>query len=65
MRIAGAALAGIILSVAASYAPPVGPDRSTPAWSRISAEIKAQGMGNCYLAAFTLASNAERSASRT
>ena len=53
-----AVLAGIILSASAGHAPSPSLDRNTPAWTRIAAEIRAQGLGNCYLEAFTLATNA-------
>jgi hypothetical protein len=53
-----AALAGIILAASGSHAPSVRLDRSTPAWSRVTREIRAQGLGNCYHAALTLAMDA-------
>ena len=53
-----AVLAGIILTASATHAPSIRLDRSTPAWGRVTQEIRAQGLGNCYHAAVTLAMNA-------
>ena len=53
-----ALLAGIILTASATHAPSIRLDRSTPAWDRVTREIRAQGLGNCYHAAVTLALNA-------
>ncbi len=53
-----ALLAGIILTASATHAPSIRLDRSTPAWGRVTREIRAQGVGNCYHAAVTLAMNA-------
>jgi transglutaminase-like putative cysteine protease len=53
-----AVLAGIILSASASHAPSIRLDRTTLAWARVTQEIRAQGLGNCYHAALTLAMNA-------
>jgi transglutaminase-like putative cysteine protease len=58
VRLVMAVLAGIILSASAGHAPSIRLDRSTPAWTRVTQEIRAQGMGNCYHAALTLAMNA-------
>jgi hypothetical protein len=53
-----AVLAGIILSTSASHTPSIRLDRTTPAWDRVTREIRAQGLGNCYQAALTLAADA-------
>ena len=53
-----AVLAGTILSASASHAPSIRLDRTTPAWVRVTQEIRAQGLGNCYQAAFTIAMDA-------
>ena len=53
-----AVLAGIILAVSGSHAASLRLDRTTPAWARITQVIRAQGMGNCYRAALTLATDA-------
>jgi hypothetical protein len=53
-----ALLAGIILTASATHAPSIRLDRSTPAWTLVTSEIRAQGVGNCYHAALTLAMNA-------
>ena len=53
-----ALVAGIILTASATHTPSIRLDRSTPAWSRVTREIRAQGVGNCYHAALTLAMNA-------
>ena len=53
-----AALAAIILSTSGSHAPSLQLDRTTPAWARATQEIRAQGLGNCYQAALTLAMDA-------
>ena len=53
-----AVLVGIILSTSAGHTPSIGLDRTTPAWIRVTAEIRAQGAGNCYRAALTLATDA-------
>jgi hypothetical protein len=53
-----AMLAGIILSTSGSSAPSIRLDRTTPAWTRVTQEIRAQGLGNCYRAASTLAMDA-------
>lgn len=53
-----ALLAGVILTASATHAPSIRLDRSTPAWERVTREIRAQGPGNCYQAAVTLAMNA-------
>jgi hypothetical protein len=37
----------------------VGPDTNSPAWKRVEEDIRAQGSGNCYDAAVTLAMNAD------
>jgi hypothetical protein len=58
MRFVMALLAGIILTASATHAPSIRLDRSTPAWDRVTREIRAQGLGNCYHAAVTLAMNA-------
>ncbi len=58
VRFVIALLAGIILSTAGSAAPSFRLDRTTPEWTRITREIRAQGMGNCYRAAVTLAMDA-------
>lgn len=58
VRVVMAALAGIVLSVSASHAPSIRLDRTTPAWVRVTGAIRAQGMGNCYHAALTIASDA-------
>jgi len=58
VRVVMALLAGIILTASATHAPPIQLDRSTPAWGRVTQEIRAQGVGNCYQAALTLAMNA-------
>jgi len=58
VRVVMALLAGIILTASATHAPPIHLDRSTPAWGRVTQEIRAQGVGNCYQAALTLAMNA-------
>lgn len=58
VRVVIAVLAGIILSTAGSSAPSFRLDRTTPAWARITQEIRAQGTGNCYRAAVTLAMDA-------
>ena len=55
-----ALIVGIILSTSASasHAASLGLDRTTPAWARVIQEIRAQGKGNCYQAAWTLAADA-------
>ena len=53
-----ASLAGIILSASWSHAPSIRLDQTTPAWARVTQEIRAQGLGNCYQAALTLATDA-------
>jgi hypothetical protein len=53
-----AVLAGIILAGSGSHAPSFLLDTSTPAWDRATQEIRAQGLGNCYQAALTLAMHA-------
>jgi hypothetical protein len=53
-----AVLVGIILSVSGSYAASIRLDRTSPAWAHVSREIRAQGRGNCYQAALTLAMDA-------
>jgi hypothetical protein len=53
-----AVLAGIILSASAGHASSPTLDRTTPAWAHITRVIRAQGMGNCYHAALTLAMDA-------
>ena len=58
VRVVMAVLAGVILTASATHAPPIRLDRSTPAWDRVTREMRAQGMGNCYHAAMTLAMNA-------
>ena len=58
LRIVVPVLAAILLASPARYAPAIRLDRSTPAWERVVREIRAQGLGNCYLAAFTLATHA-------
>jgi hypothetical protein len=58
VRLVMALLAGVILTAPASHAPAIPLDRSTPAWDRVTREIRAQGLGNCYHAAVTLAMNA-------
>jgi hypothetical protein len=55
MRFVMAVLAGIILSASAGHASSIRLDRTTPSWARVTQEIRAQGMGNCYQAALTLA----------
>ncbi len=51
-------LAGIILSTSGRYAPSIRLDQTTPAWAHVTREIRAQGQGNCYQAAVTLAMDA-------
>lgn len=58
MKVVVATLAGIILAASGSHAPSIRLDRSTPAWARVTDEIRAQGLGNCYQAALTLAMDA-------
>jgi hypothetical protein len=58
IRVVMAVLAGIILSTSAGYTASLGLDRTTPAWGRVTQEIRAQGLGNCYRAVLTLAGNA-------
>jgi hypothetical protein len=58
VRFVIAMLAGIILSTSGTSAPVIRLDRSTPAWARVTREIRAQGLGNCYHAALTLAMDA-------
>ncbi len=58
VRFVIAMLAGIILSTSGSATPSVRLDRSTSAWALITQEIRAQGLGNCYQAALTLATDA-------
>jgi hypothetical protein len=58
VRFVMAVLAGIILSASAGHTALVGLDRTTPAWLRVTSEIRAQGLGNCYHAALTLATEA-------
>lgn len=58
VRFVIAMLAGIILSTSGSSTPSLQLDRTTPAWARITQEIRAQGLGNCYHAALTLAMDA-------
>lgn len=53
-----AVLAGIILAASGSHAPSIRLDRTPPAWARVTQEIRAQGLGNCYHAALTLATDA-------
>jgi hypothetical protein len=58
VRFVMAVLAGIVLSTSAGHSPSLSLDRTTPAWVRVTQEIRAQGMGNCYQAALTLAMHA-------
>jgi hypothetical protein len=58
VRFVMAVLAGVILTASATHTPSIRLDRSTPAWDRVTRDIRAQGMGNCYHAAVALAMNA-------
>jgi hypothetical protein len=58
VRLVMALLAGVILTASSTHPPAAHLDTSTPAWSRVTREIRAQGEGNCYHAAVTLAMNA-------